>query len=247
MKDTSSPHGLRLLIGDYPYAVDGLEIWFAIKQWVHDYCSYYYKTDELVQEDKELQSWWKELREVGHGDLKDKPWWPKMRTREELIETCATVIWITSALHAAVNFGQYPYAGFLPNRPTISRRLMPEEGTPEYEELKKNPEKAYLKTVTAELQTLVEISFIEILSKHASDEVYLGQRDSPNWTADANPLQAFEKFGTKLSEIEGRIISRNSDPNLKNRLGPAKFPYNLLVPNGEVGMVAKGIPNSVSI
>ncbi|PON81327.1 Lipoxygenase [Trema orientale] len=247
VKDPSCPHGLRLLIEDYPYAVDGLEIWSAIKEWVKDYCSHYYKSDEIVQKDKELQSWWKELREVGHGDLKDKPWWPKMHTREELIETCATVIWITSALHAAVNFGQYPYAGYLPNRPTISRRLMPEEGTPEYEELRTNPEKAFLRTVTAELQTLVEISFIEILSKHASDEVYLGQRDSPNWTTDAKPLQAFERFGKKLSEIEDKIISRNNDPSLKNRLGPVKFPYNLLIPNGEVGMVAKGIPNSVSI
>ena len=31
MKDPSAPHGLRLLIEDYPYAVDGLEIWSAIK------------------------------------------------------------------------------------------------------------------------------------------------------------------------------------------------------------------------
>ncbi|XP_049388110.1 linoleate 9S-lipoxygenase 6-like, partial [Solanum stenotomum] len=27
VEDSSSPHGVRLLIEDYPYAVDGLEIW----------------------------------------------------------------------------------------------------------------------------------------------------------------------------------------------------------------------------
>ncbi|XVE89673.1 hypothetical protein DITRI_Ditri20bG0014800 [Diplodiscus trichospermus] len=32
--DEKSQHGLRLLIQDYPYAVDGLEIWFAIEEWV---------------------------------------------------------------------------------------------------------------------------------------------------------------------------------------------------------------------
>ncbi|PON41121.1 Lipoxygenase [Parasponia andersonii] len=247
VKDPSSPHGLRVLIEDYPYAVDGLEIWSAIKQWVKDYCSFYYKTDETLQEDIELQSWWKELREVGHGDLKDEIWWPEMQTREELIETCATVIWITSALHAAVNFGQYPYSGYIPNRPTLSRRLMPEEGTTEYEELRTDPEKAFLRTITSELRSLVAISFIEILSKHASDEVYLGQRDSPNWTTDKKPLEAFERFGKKLSDIEDRIRSRNRDANLKNRVGPVEFPYNLLYRTGEVGMVAKGIPNSISI
>jgi len=59
---------------DYPYAVDGLEIWDAIKSWVQDYVSLYYPTDEAVQKDTELQTWWKEVVEKGHGDLKDKPW-----------------------------------------------------------------------------------------------------------------------------------------------------------------------------
>ena len=84
--DSDAPHGLRLVLDDYPYAVDGLEIWSAIETWVEDYFSFYYKTDEMVEKDSELQSWWKELREVGHGDKKDKPWWPKMHTVKELID-----------------------------------------------------------------------------------------------------------------------------------------------------------------
>ena len=247
IKDSNSPHGLRLVIEDYPYAVDGLEIWSAIKSWVEDYCSFYYKTDDVVQKDAELQSWWKELREKGHGDKKDEPWWPKMHTHEELVETLTIIIWIASALHAAVNFGQYPYAGYLPNRPTLSRRFMPEEGTPEYDELKSDPDKVFLKTITAQLQTLLGVSLIEILSRHASDEVYLGQRDSPEWTFDTEPLEAFERFGKKLNEIEERIVTMNNDKKWKNRVGPVKVPYTLLFPTSEGGLTGKGIPNSVSI
>uniref|UniRef100_A0A0A0LLR6 Lipoxygenase n=1 Tax=Cucumis sativus TaxID=3659 RepID=A0A0A0LLR6_CUCSA len=247
IEDSNSPHGLRLVIEDYPYAVDGLEIWSAIKTWVTDYCSFYYKTDEAVRNDPELQSWWKELREEGHGDKKDEPWWPKMQNIEELIDTCAIIIWIASALHAAVNFGQYPYAGYLPNRPTISRKFMPEEGTPEYKELETNPEKAFLRTITAQLQTLLGIASIEILSRHSSDEVYLGQRDSPKWTADKEALDAFEKFGKKLAEIEDGITKRNEDLTLRNRVGPVFMPYTLLYPSSEEGLTGKGIPNSVSI
>ncbi|KAL6324157.1 hypothetical protein AAG906_006428 [Vitis piasezkii] len=235
VEDSEAPHGLRLLIDDYPYAVDGLEIWSAIETWVKEYCSFYYKTDEMVQKDSELQSWWKEVREEGHGDKKDEPWWPKMHTVKELIETCTIIIWVASALHAAVNFGQYPYAGYLPNRPTISRRFMPEEGTPEYEELKSNPDKAFLKTITAQLQTLLGISLIEVLSRHSSDEVYLGQRDTPEWTLDTTPLKAFEKFGRKLADIEERIIDRNGNERFKNRVGPVKIPYTLLYPTSEAG------------
>ncbi|KAK7258866.1 hypothetical protein RIF29_24454 [Crotalaria pallida] len=247
VEDSTSPHGLKLLIKDYPYAVDGLEIWFAIKTWVEDYCSFYYKEDDTVKKDAELQSWWKELREEGHGDKKNETWWPKMQTREDLIETCTIIIWIASALHAAVNFGQYPYAGYLPNRPTISRRFMPVKGTPEYDELVEYPEKAFLKTITAQLQTLLGISVIELLSRHSSDEVYLGQRGTPHWTSDLEPLEAFEKFGKKLAEIEERIIRRNNDGELKNRVGPVKVPYTLLYPTSESGLTGMGIPNSVTI
>ncbi|CAI9118507.1 OLC1v1020087C2 [Oldenlandia corymbosa var. corymbosa] len=59
--DSNQPHGLRLVIEDYPFAVDGLEIWSAIKEWVCEYCLFYYHTDEMVQSDSELQSWWTEL------------------------------------------------------------------------------------------------------------------------------------------------------------------------------------------
>ncbi|KAM4108358.1 hypothetical protein ACB094_03G039400 [Castanea mollissima] len=247
VKDPNSPHGLRLVIEDYPYAVDGLEIWLAINSWVKDYCSFYYETDSVVQRDAELQSWWKELREQGHGDKKDEPWWPKMQTREELVETCTLIIWIASALHAAVNFGQYPYAGYLPNRPTISRRFMPEEGTPAYDELKSDPDNVYLKTITAQLQTLIGVSLIEILSRHSTDEVYLGQRDTREWTFDTEPLEAFDRFGKKLAEIEDRIVTMNNDKRWKNRVGPVKVPYTLLYPTSEGGLTGKGIPNSVSI
>ncbi|RWW09534.1 hypothetical protein GW17_00026979 [Ensete ventricosum] len=239
--------GVRLLIKDYPYAVDGLAIWNAIQTWVTEYCSIYYPSDDAVKADTELQAWWKEVREVGHGDKKDEPWWPTMQTVRELTDSCTIIIWIASALHAAVNFGQYPYAGYLPNRPTISRRLMPEPGTPEYQELEKNPDKVFLRTVTNQLQTILGVSLIEILSTHASDEVYLGQRDTPEWTTDGKALAAFQRFGAALRSIEAEIVSRNGDSSLKNRNGAAKVPYYLLFPSSESGITAKGIPNSVSI
>ncbi|OAY85603.1 putative linoleate 9S-lipoxygenase 5 [Ananas comosus] len=245
--DGEHPDKQQLLIKDYPYAVDGLAIWHAIETWVSDYCSIYYPSDAAVQADAELQAWWKEVREVGHGDKKDEPWWPEMQAVSELTHACTTVIWVASALHAAVNFGQYPYAGYLPNRPTISRRFMPEPGSADYEELKTNPDKVFLRTVTSELETILGVSLIEILSTHSSDEVYLGQRDTPEWTADQSALQAFERFKARLAQIEADIVKRNGDPSLKNRNGPVKMPYTLLYPTSTAGITGKGIPNSVSI
>ncbi|KAE8733424.1 Linoleate 9S-lipoxygenase A [Hibiscus syriacus] len=211
--DNSSPNDLRLLIKDYPYAVDGLEIWFAIEKWVTDYCSFYNKTDKMVGQDPELQAWWKELREKGHGDKKDEP--------------C-----------------QYPYAGYLPNRPTISRQFMPEEGTPEYAELKSNPNKAFLKTITAQLQTLLGISLIEILSRHSSDEFYPGQRDSTEWTSDETPFAAFDEFGEWLSRIEERIVEMNNNKLWKNRVGPVNVPYTLFIVHTMVDAAIKAMSST---
>ena len=247
VQDASSPHGLRLLIEDYPFAVDGLEIWSIIKTWVANYCSLYYKDDEAIRNDVELQSWWKEAREKGHADKKNEAWWPKMQSINDLVESCTIIIWISSALHAAVNFGQYPYGGYVPNRPTISRRLMPEVGSSEYKELESKPEKAFLRTINSQLQTLLGVSLIEILSRHASDEVYLGQRASIEWTSDKAALDAFENFGKQVFEVENRIMERNRDVSLKNRSGPVNMPYTLLLPSSTEGLTGRGIPNSISI
>ncbi|KAG8648092.1 hypothetical protein MANES_09G147500v8 [Manihot esculenta] len=246
VEDENSPNGLRLMIEDYPFAVDGLEIWSAIKKWVKQYSSFYYKTNDMVRQDSELQSWWKEIQEKGHGDKKDELWWPRMQTCEELIEICTIIIWIASALHAAINFGQYPYGGYLPNRPTISRRLMPEKGSADFKELESNFEEAFFKTVTAKPLALLGISLVEILSMHSADEEYLGQR-TPGWTSDAEPLQAFKKFQETLEGIGDRILDRNRDTRLKNRSGPVNVPYTLLFPASEEGLTGKGIPNSISI
>lgn len=245
--DPSSPHNLRLLIPDYPYAVDGLAIWSAIESWVREYSSIYYPNASAIQQDTELQSWWKELRQVGHGDHQHQPWWPAMATVDDLIQSCTTIIWIASAMHAAVNFGQYPYAGYLPNRPTASRRFMPQPGSAEYEELKKNPDTVLLKTITSQVQTIIGISLIEVLSAHASDELYLGERASGEWAKDNRVVDAFNRFGSKLKQIETKISELNRDPGLKNRSGPAQMPYSLLSPYSEGGITAKGIPNSITI
>ncbi|KAL4580582.1 hypothetical protein LXL04_016782 [Taraxacum kok-saghyz] len=248
VEDPASRHGIRLLIEDYPFAVDGLEVWAAIKSWVTNYVSIYYTNNNDIQNDTELKEWWTDVRTKGHGDKEHESWWPKMQTRDDLIQSCTIIIWTASALHAAVNFGQYPYGGYLPNRPATSRRFIPSDPTTvDYKELETDREKAFLKTVTPQLQSVLGISLIEILSRHSSDEVYLGQREEKEWTNDDMALEAFEKFGEDLKEIEGRILKMNLDENLKNRKGPAKVPYTLLCPSSKVGLTGRGIPNSVSI
>ena len=67
---------------------------------------------------------------------------------EELEKELTTIIWVALALHATVNFGHYPYVGYMPNWPTISRRFIPEEGSKEFSELVQNPDLFFLGTIS---------------------------------------------------------------------------------------------------
>eukprot|EP01018_Ginkgo_biloba_P034967 Gb_29980 [translate_table: standard] len=186
MEDTTVPHGVRLVIEDYPYSVDGLKIWFAIVSWVKQYLSFYYKTDYAVKSNMELQAWWSKIVNVGHGDKKDKSWcWSNMESVEELEKTMTTIIWVASALHA------YQYAGYMPNRPTVSRRFIPKEGSTEHFELVKNGDAVFLKIISNQFQTTLGIALIEILLRHSTDEVYLGKRTTNDWTDDKVVTRAF--------------------------------------------------------
>nr|GEW68504.1 linoleate 13S-lipoxygenase 2-1, chloroplastic-like [Tanacetum cinerariifolium] len=249
VEDQNAPHGVKLTIEDYPFANDGLLIWDAIKQWATSYINHYYPVAKLVESDEELQAWWYEIRTVGHGDKKDEPWWPQLKTHEDLINIVSTMMWVTSGHHAAVNFGQYDFPGFFPNRPSTARTNMPDEDPTdeEWESFIKRPEDALLKCFPSQIQATKVMSVLDVLSSHSPDEEYIGRKIEPAWEADPTIKAAFEEFHGRLIELEGIIDSRNTDPNLKNRTGAGLVPYQLLKPYSEKGVTGRGVPNSISI
>uniref|UniRef100_A0A161ZHX9 Lipoxygenase domain-containing protein n=1 Tax=Daucus carota subsp. sativus TaxID=79200 RepID=A0A161ZHX9_DAUCS len=89
---------------------------------------------EEIDEDKEKKESKKNKIKKGvvHADNRTESWWPRLATSEDLISILTTLIWLASAQHAALNFGQYPYGGYVPNRPPLMRRLVPDENDPEY-------------------------------------------------------------------------------------------------------------------
>eukprot|EP00252_Welwitschia_mirabilis_P011311 TRINITY_DN2543_c0_g1_i1.p1 TRINITY_DN2543_c0_g1~~TRINITY_DN2543_c0_g1_i1.p1 ORF type:complete len:917 (-),score=166.17 TRINITY_DN2543_c0_g1_i1:410-3160(-) len=247
VEDPSQPHGMRLVIEDYPYAADGLLIWSAIKEWVESYVSIYYSNNEDILNDIELQAWWEEIVRKGHRDKMDQPWWPKLKTSEDLSGILTTMIWVASGQHAALNFGQYPYGGYVPNRPCLMRKLIPNETDPEYKTLLSNPQAFFLSSLPTLLQATKTMAVVDTLSTHSPDEEYLGERHETRWTHDKRALQAFWRFCDKMKDVEEIIRQRNEDPRNKNRNGAGVLPYELLLPSSGPGVTGRGIPNSISI
>ncbi|XP_068641156.1 linoleate 13S-lipoxygenase 2-1, chloroplastic-like [Aristolochia californica] len=250
VEDPKEETGLKLIIEDYPYANDALLVWSSIKEWVNDYVSHYYPDPSLITSDTELQSWWTEVKTKGHPDKKEG--WPSLKTPSDLVHILTTIIWVASGHHAAVNFGQYSYAGYFPNRPTIARKNMPDEdldnGDEEtFERFVEKPEQALLDCFPSQRQATVVMAILDVLSNHSPDEEYLSEKPEPAWTEEPAILAAYERFNGRLKEIEGIIDGRNSDKKLRNRTGAGIVPYTLLKPFSEAGVTGKGVPNSISI
>ncbi|CAL4921068.1 unnamed protein product [Urochloa decumbens] len=249
VEDASQPHGIRLLIEDYPYANDGLLLWSAIRNWVESYVQLYYPDAGAVQCDDELQGWYHETVHVGHADVRDAPWWPALSTPADLASILTTLIWLASAQHAALNFGQYPLGGYVPNRPPLMRRLLPDPArdAAEYAAFMADPHRFFLNAMPGVLEATKFMAVVDTLSTHSPDEEYLGEgRDEP-WTGDAAAVTAHAMFAADVRRAEETIERRNADQGRKNRCGAGVLPYELLAPSSPPGVTCRGVPNSISI
>ncbi|KFK41163.1 hypothetical protein AALP_AA2G093900 [Arabis alpina] len=248
-EDSSAECGVKLVIDDYPYAADGLLIWKAIKNLVESYVKHFYSDPKSITSDFELQAWWDEIKNKGHYDKKDEPWWPKLNTTQDLSQILTNMIWIASGQHAAINFGQYPFGGYVPNRPTLLRKLIPHENDPDYEMFMRNPQYSFLSSLPTQLQATKVMAVQETLSTHSPDEEYLIdlREVQRRWFQDEEVVKYFNKFSEEVEVIEKKINERNKDKKLKNRTGAGMPPYELLLPTSPHGVTGRGVPNSISI
>ncbi|RDX62714.1 Linoleate 13S-lipoxygenase 3-1, chloroplastic, partial [Mucuna pruriens] len=245
--DATEPHGIRLLIEDYPFAADGLLIWSSIEKLVRTYVNHYYKNSNAVSSDNELQCWYREFINLGHPDHENATWWPKLANPEDLISMLTTVIWTVSAQHAVLNFGQYPYGGYVPIRPPLIRKLIPKEEDPEYSDFVKDPQRYFLSSLPSLFQATKFMAVINIGSAHSPDEEYIGGRnDVTSWVGEPEIIDAFNQFSMEMKSIEMEIKRRNADPKLRNRCGVDVIPYDLLIPSSGRGATGRGVPNSVT-
>lgn len=110
------------LVLNFPYRDDALLLWNCILQWVGDYISAFYISDDDVVNDYELQNWGEEIVTHGrikgfgepHGTARSGKW---VCSKEYLRRVIAMVMFTGSVQHAAVNFPQSTHMQFAPAMP----------------------------------------------------------------------------------------------------------------------------------
>ncbi|XP_078527360.1 hydroperoxide isomerase ALOXE3-like [Lissotriton helveticus] len=204
------------------YRDDGLKIWSAIESYVSGIVDCYYKSDENIQTDPELQAWVWEIFRKGFLKRKSSGVPSKLHTHSELIKYLTMVIFTSSAQHAAVNSGQFDFISWMPNSPSTMRQPPP-----------KTKGKATMKSVLEVLPkvgtTASTMVTVRLLSNEPGDTRPLGTFPDEHFTEE-EPKRCIKAFQERLSQISTEIESRNEDLPVK---------YNYLNP--------KLIENSVSI
>ena len=155
-------------LSGYYYADDGIQIWKAMKKYTGEIIDHFYKTDDEVKGDKELQSWAEDTHTNGFpgyfGGKDDHEFPKKISSKEQLATFCTLIMFTGSAQHASINFGQYDIYGFTPNAPFTLRKPPPtKKGEADYTTL--------LQTLPSEEDTCSQAAVTHLLSRYSDDEV----------------------------------------------------------------------------
>ena len=170
IKENAKKRGVddRNLLPNYHYRDDGILIWDAIESYVREIIDIFYKSDDDVKEDTEVQSWANEVHFhafPGYNGAKDGHGFPdKIETREDLILYCTLIMFTGSAQHAVVNFGQFDIYGFVPNAPFALRKPPPtEKGVTTFADI--------LESLPTIHNSGIIIGLVYALSQYSPDEV----------------------------------------------------------------------------
>ncbi|KAK7169694.1 hypothetical protein R3I94_000054 [Phoxinus phoxinus] len=217
--ETIEDRGMEDVLLKYYYRDDGMMIWEAIHSFVSAVVEIYYDSDEAVQEDVEIQGFVKDCR-TGMNNLHKFP--ESLKTREELVKYLTVVIFNASAQHAAVNFGQFDWYGWVPNSPSTMRKPPPEQ--------KGQVDMDYIMESLPDRRcSSLVLGTSWALSRFQKNERYLGTY--PEMCFTEQPVkEAIKTFLKNLEKVTNTIKSRNEG---------LAFDYGYLSPDK--------IPNSVAI
>ncbi|EPY75230.1 Arachidonate 5-lipoxygenase-like protein [Camelus ferus] len=221
----------------YFYRDDGLLVWEAIKTFTAEVVDIYYESDQVVEEDLELQDFVNDVYVYGMRGRKASvpaagaraPWGPmptsfpkSIKTKKKLSEYLTVVIFTASAQHAAVNFGQYDWCSWIPNAPPTMRAPPPTtKGVVTIEQI--------VDTLPDRGRSCWHLGAVWALSQFQDNELFLGMYPEEHFI-EKPVKEAMARFRKNLDAIVSVIAERNKKK---------KLPYYYLSPDR--------IPNSVAI
>ncbi|XP_051519631.1 polyunsaturated fatty acid 5-lipoxygenase-like [Myxocyprinus asiaticus] len=206
-------------VPNYYYRDDGMMVWEAVKRFVSDVVKIYYKSDKTVQSDEEIQNFVKDVC-FGMNYHCDFP--KSLKTKKDLTEYLTVVIFTVSAQHAAVNFGQYDWYGWVPNGPSTMRKPPPTK--------KDQVDMKYIMESLPDRDRACKVlGTAWALSQFQENELFLGTYPDKYFT-EQSVLNAMNTFRKELAKVTNTIKERNEKLPLPYwYLSPDKIPNSIAI------------------
>ncbi|XP_045180456.2 polyunsaturated fatty acid 5-lipoxygenase-like [Mercenaria mercenaria] len=203
---------------------DSIMIYDAIKKYVQKYVDLYYKTNDVLLADEEVQNWREELvrseNDNGLGMIGVPGEDGKFTKKEQLVIVLTSVISICSVGHAMANFAQYDEYSHPLNYPSLLRGTPPKDKSPRTEA-----------DIVASLPDKEQHFQIMITGKILSERGTKPLGDfEVNYVFDPEAVKIVNEFRADLARIRQLIVEKNKTRDL---------PYPYLDP--------AEVPNSISI
>ena len=203
----------------FPYRDDALRVSDAIQEWASDYVDIYYKSDEDVQTDVQLQNWASELvsteeqggqiQDFGDSISPDRV----ISSKDYLKDALSLIIFTSSAQHAAVNFAQAHIMLYVPAVPGALYSPAPNTIPSTVDTYSQNGTVPGL--LTPDGVTKVQLDLLALLGGVYYTQ--LGQYDSGQFK-DKQVNVALDRFQRNLAGIGVQIRE-------DNKTRPLKYPY----------------------
>lgn len=210
---------------NFHYREDALALWGATREFVEEIAALYYRSDDDIKRDYELQNWIKELHDKGYPvdpGHEDHGVPTSFMSRQQLVEFVTMIIFTCSCQHAAVNFSQMDVYAFPPNSPALMRQPPPtKKGVVTMMDL--------MNCLATKHQSSLTIATVYDLTRIFSDEKFLGDYPEQLFTEEA-PKSAIASFQKKLQGISADIKKRNAQLLVA-------YPY----------LLPERVPNSIAI
>lgn len=198
----------------FPYRDDGMLLWDTIHRWTVGFANAYYRSDDDIQADRELQAWAAEIASPDFGSVRDFGATPgHVRDREDLAEILTMIIWTAGPQHAAVNFAQEEHMTFMPANPLAGYTPEPKG--------RQHTEEDWLANLPPLDVGVQQYCIMTLLGSihHTSFGEYAGDFH------DTVVADAHARFVDDLTSIEDVILARNRRRPIRyERLLPSKIP-----------------------
>lgn len=211
------------VLKEYHHRDDALQAWACLRRFANSIFRQHYARDADVVEDMYVQIMIREMRRFGYqGADEDQHGVPSsIDSIEQLVDICTSVMYTCSFTHAAVNFSQWDYYSYVPNRPLIMRKPAPKVKS-------RVTEEDFISALPSVKQGAQTMATGWTLSQFSKEEVYVGHYLT-DMMINPGEIAALQELRSDLNTMAQKIDKRNATLGIKSYpyLHPARVPSNI--------------------